>query len=79
MLQVSSFRLFLDKAGRKRFCWGVFIEAGNFALQACNVREKGTHLRKLLGNLEILEYPFFFEHFQKSICRGTFSLVLEQH
>ena len=74
-----SVRLFPDKTDRKHFCLGVLVEVGNFALQACNVREKDTHLRKLLGNFEILEYPFFFEHFQKSICRETFSLVLEMH
>ena len=55
--------MFSDKTDRKHFCWGVFIELGNFALQACNVREKGTNLRKLLGNFKNLEYPFFFEHF----------------
>ena len=76
---MSSFRLFPVKTDWKHFCWGVFLEVGDFALQAYNAREKGTHLRKLLGNSEILEYPFFFEHFQKSIYRETFSLVLELH
>ena len=56
-----------------------YVEVGDFALQLFNVREKGTHLRRLLGNFKILEYPFSFEYFQKSICRGTFSLVLELH
>ena len=57
---MSSFRQFPDdKTERKHFCCGVFIEVGNFILEACNVREKGTHLRKLLGNFEILEYLSF--------------------
>ena len=76
---MCSFRMFTDKTDRKHFCWGVFIELGNFALQACNVREKGTNLRNLLGNFKSLEYPFLSEYFQKSICRGTFRLVLELH
>ena len=40
------------------------VEVGNFAFQACNVKEKGTHLWRLLRNFEILEYRFSFEHFQ---------------
>ena len=41
---------------------------------------------KLTGNtfagslfFEILEFPFFSEHFQESISSGIFSLVLELH
>ena len=48
----------------------VFVEVGNFALQPCNVTETSTNLRRLLGNFEILEYPFSFEHFQKGIGVG---------
>ena len=52
---MSSFELFPDKTDRQEtlLLGSVLVEAGNFALQACRVRQKGTHLRKLLGNFEI--------------------------
>ena len=78
---MPSLDCFLTKLTGNTFvgvCLG-FVEVGNFALQVCNVREKDTYLQRPLGNFEILEYLFPFEHFQKSICRGTFSLVLELH
>ena len=79
LIKYLHFRLFPDKSLRKHFVGVCFVEVGNFDLQACNLREKGTHLQRLLGIFEISEYPFFSEHFWKSICRGVFSLVSDLH
>ena len=48
--KMSSFRLFPDNSEKTLLLGSVFVEVGNFALEACNVREKGTHLRRLQGN-----------------------------
>ena len=48
----------------------IFVEVANFDLQACDLREKGTHLQRFGGIFEISEYRFFYEHFQK-IQSGT--------
>ena len=43
----------------------VLVEVGNFALQACNVGEKGTPFRKLQGNFQILE-----QYLQRNFLSG---------
>ena len=53
----------------------VFIEVRNSGQQACIAREKGQFCKALFEIFEILEHYFPSEYFQKSICRGVFSLV----
>ena len=60
------------------FFLGVFfVEAGNSRLLACSIKEKETVWERFFGVFEILEHSFPSEHFQKSICNGGFSPVVD--
>ena len=43
----------------------VFVEVGNFDLHAYNAREKETHLKRLFGIFEILDYLSFMSTSRK--------------
>ena len=52
-----------------------FVKVRNSELQACSVKEKRVVLHKVLFEIfEILEHPFLFKHFQKSISSGVRSV-----
>ena len=74
-LFLKCFQLF-QNTNRKLFSWIYFAEAGNSRLQGCSVREEEAVLQRFFGVFEILEHLYPSEHFQKSICKGSFSPVV---
>ena len=55
----------------------VFVEVGNSGLHAYNFEKKRQFCKDFFDIFKILEYPFFSEHFEKSIRFGVFNLLID--
>ena len=62
---VYKFLTILRNSQETFFLESVYVEVGNYGLQACNVREKKQFCKVFFGISENLEHPFFSEHCQK--------------